>query len=157
MAALKNARHETFAQELAKGISQRKAYRVAFPNSQKWKDSTVDSRACDLAKNSKVLARVKEIQDLATSKAVKTVTERKEWLSQIMDDRSEKTENKLKACDMLNKMDDAYSDAEEKKARIDKLKAETARIKGDDPDGNAQDDGFIDALRSEANEIWQDE
>lgn len=157
MAALKNARHETFAQELAKGVSQRKAYRVAFPNSKNWKDSTVDSRACDLAKNSKVLARVKELQDLATSKAVKTVTERKEWLSQIMDDISEKTENKLKACDMLNKMDDAYSDAEEKKARIDKLKAETARIKGEEPDDSKANDGFIDALRSEASEIWQEE
>ena len=157
MAELKNVRHETFAQELAKGISQRKAYRVAFPNSKKWKDSTVDSRACDLAKNSKVLARVQELKEAATSKAVKSAVERKEWLSQIMDDLNEKTENRLKACDMLNKMDDAYSDADEKKARIDKLKAETARIKGDDPDGNAQDDGFIDALRSEASEIWQDE
>ena len=151
MAALK-----TFAQELAKGVSQRKAYRVAFPNSKNWKDSTVDSRACDLAKNSKVLARVKELQDLAASKAVKTATERKEWLSQIMDDAEEDMSYRLRACDMLNKMDDAYSDAEEKKARIDKLKAETARIKGDDPDGNAQDDGFIDALRSEASEIWEE-
>lgn len=157
MAALENARHENFAQELAQGISQRKAYRAAYPRSEKWKDETVDSKASALAKNDKVLARVKELQDLSASKAVKTATERKEWLSQIMDNAEEDMSYRLRACDMLNKMDDAYSDAEEKKARIDKLKAETARIKGEEADENSQNDGFMDALRSEASEVWQDE
>lgn len=110
MAALENARHEKFAQELAKGISQRKAYRAAFPRAEKWKDETVDTKASALAKNDKVLARFKELQELAASKAIKTVTERKEWLSKTMDDESEKTENKLKACDLLNRMDGIYTE-----------------------------------------------
>lgn len=45
----------------------------------------------------------------------------------------------------------------EKQARLEKLRAETARIKGEEPDENVQDDGFIVALRSEASEIWQEE
>ena len=36
-------------------------------------------------------------------------------------------------------------DNEEQLARIDKIKAETSRIKGEDPDADAQDDGFLEA------------
>ena len=46
---------------------------------------------------------------------------------------------------------------EEQKAKIDKLKAETSRIKGEDPDEDMQDDGFIDALRGEVANIWDEE
>ena len=110
MAALENARHEKFAQELAKGISQRKAYRAAFPRSEKWKDETVDAKASALAKNDKVLARVKELQELAASKAVMTATQRKEWLTQLINSEDEATPNKLKAVDILNKMDGEYTE-----------------------------------------------
>ena len=37
MATLKNQKQEKFAQCLASGMSQRKAYRAAYPNSEKWK------------------------------------------------------------------------------------------------------------------------
>lgn len=47
-------------------------------------------------------------------------------------------------------------DEQEQKARIEKIKAETARIKGEDPEENMQDDGFIEALRGEVADIWQD-
>ena len=110
MAELKNARHEKYAQGIAQGTSQRKAYRAAFPSSLKWKDETVDAKASALAKNDKVLARVQELQAAATSKAVKTATQRKEWLSEIMDDECEDMNHRLKACDMLNKMDGSYTD-----------------------------------------------
>lgn len=110
MAELKNVRHEKFAQEIAMGTSQRKAYRAAFPSSLKWKDETVDAKASALAKSDKVLARIQELQAAATSKAVKTATQRKEWLSEIMDDEYEDMNHRLKACDMLNKMDGSYTD-----------------------------------------------
>lgn len=41
-------------------------------------------------------------------------------------------------------------------ARIEKLYAETARIKGEEPDGNTPDDGFIDALQGQVPEVWQE-
>lgn len=110
MAELTNERHEKFCRELIKGVSQRKAYRAAFPNAEKWKDNTVDARACELAKDSKILVRVQELQAAATSTAVKTATQRKEWLSKIMDDAGEDMQHRLRACDMLNKMDGAYTD-----------------------------------------------
>ena len=109
MGALNNVRHETFAQEIALGKSQRKAYRSAFPKSVNWKDETVDSKASVLAKNDKVLARIKELQEESTSKAIKTAIQRKEWLSSIIDSMEEDTATKLKACDLLNKMDGEYT------------------------------------------------
>lgn len=47
-------------------------------------------------------------------------------------------------------------DNEEQLARIDKIKAETSRIKGEDPDADAQDDGFLEALRGEAQSVWEE-
>lgn len=112
MAELENIRHETFAQNIAKGMSQRKAYREAFPSSLKWKDETVDSNASKLAKNTKVLTRLKELTDMATSKAVMSATERKEWLTELIKDEEGKhnTGDKLKALDILNKMDGEYTE-----------------------------------------------
>lgn len=56
-------KQERFCQNLEiKRMSQRSAYLDAFPNSKKWKPSTVDEAACRLAKESKVLARLKELR-----------------------------------------------------------------------------------------------
>lgn len=126
MGALENARHEKFAQELVQGTSQRKAYRVAFPKSVKWKDETVDSKASVLAKNDKVLERVKELQDEISSKAIMTAQERLEFLSGIVKDINQEKivietetgkkefevpanlDKKMKAIDLMNKMQGEY-------------------------------------------------
>lgn len=44
---------------------------------------------------------------------------------------------------------------EEQQLRIEKLKAEVTKIKGDD--GPTQDDGFVDALRGKVSEVWDDD
>ncbi|HFI0135031.1 TPA: terminase small subunit [Streptococcus suis] len=54
-------KQEMFVQGIISGLSQRQAYRQAFPNSQKWKDNAVDSAASRLLQNSKVLARYREL------------------------------------------------------------------------------------------------
>lgn len=65
--------------------------------------------------------------------------------------------DKLKALDMIGQHLGMWNNSEEQKARIDKLKAETARLKGEDPDGNMQDDGFIEALKGEVANVWDSE
>lgn len=110
MAELENARHEKYAQGLANGLSQRNAYRAAFPNSVKWKDNTVDVKACELANDDKILVRLRELGKQATSKAVMTATQRKEWLTDVILSDAEKTRDKLKAVDILNHMDGEYID-----------------------------------------------
>lgn len=118
MAELKNVRHEKFAQCIASGMSQRKAYRAAFPSSENWKDETVDSKASVLAKNEKVLERLKELADIATDEAIMDATERKRWLTRIMMNDDEETKEKLKACDILNKMEGSYIDKVEVNGQV---------------------------------------
>ena len=47
-------------------------------------------------------------------------------------------------------------DLEEQRARIEKTKAETSRIKGEAQDADTQDDGFLEALRGEAQSVWEE-
>lgn len=109
MGVLKNAKNEKFAQGIFKGLSQRKAYRAAFPSSVNWKDATVDNRASELYNTSEILGRVKELQEEAADDSILSVIERKKWLSDVIGSFDERTENKLKALDLLNKMDGEYT------------------------------------------------
>lgn len=69
--------------------------------------------------------------------------------------------DKLKVLELLGRhlgMWDKKTDAdiEEQRARIEKTKAETSRIKGEAPGEDAQDDGFLEALRGEAQSVWEE-
>jgi len=70
-----NQQKERFAQLVASGMSQAAAYREAYPNSTKWKDSTVWSRSSELANEGEVLGRIAELQGEAAKKAVYTLVE----------------------------------------------------------------------------------
>lgn len=110
MGVLTNAKYEKFAQGIFEGLSQRKAYREAFPNSAKWKDKTVDSRASELYNTSEILGRLKELQEEAASESIKSVIERKKWLSELIDgEHGGMTADKIRAIDILNKMDGVYT------------------------------------------------
>lgn len=67
--ALKNARHERFAQELAKGKSQSEAYRQSGYTGA---SGTIDAGASRLVRNDKVAARLAELQGRASERAVVT-------------------------------------------------------------------------------------
>lgn len=56
------AKRERFCIELSNGKSQRQAYRIAYPKSETWKDSAVDSQASILANNSEILERLRELR-----------------------------------------------------------------------------------------------
>jgi phage terminase small subunit len=66
------AKQEKYVQGLVAGLTQRKAYRNAYPNSENWKDSTVDSKASVLLKNEKVLARYQELIAMSSEIALWT-------------------------------------------------------------------------------------
>lgn len=105
MPILENAKQEKFSQCLFEGMSQRKSYLEAYPNSRKWKDSTVDSRASELAKTSKVLGRLRELQERSESQVIASVTRRKMILTEILEDEEERANDRIKAIDSLNKME----------------------------------------------------
>jgi phage terminase small subunit len=69
--------------------------------------------------------------------------------------------DKLKALELLGRhlgMWDKKTDAdiEEQRARIDKINAETSRIKGEEPGADMADDGFLEALRGETQSVWEE-
>lgn len=58
-----NKNEEKFVRNLFMGDSQRIAYKDAFPQSKKWKDKTVDSKACTLAATEKIKRRLEELRE----------------------------------------------------------------------------------------------
>lgn len=67
-------KQEAYCQARARGLSQRKAYREAYPHSQQWKDNAVDPQASRLEALPKISARIKELQDNAAAAAVASRT-----------------------------------------------------------------------------------
>jgi phage terminase small subunit len=66
MPILSNARHERFAQELAKGASQIEAYRIAGYE-------PIEANASRLIRNDKVAARVAELKAAAAEETICTI------------------------------------------------------------------------------------
>lgn len=85
MPVLTNPKHERFAQELAKGVSQVEAYATAgyAPN---------DGHAARLAGNGRIQARLAELQERAANKAVVTVANLTERLLAIAEKGEASTE-----------------------------------------------------------------
>lgn len=101
------AKQEAFVQNIIQGMSQADAYRSAYPN-QRMSDKTVWEAASRLMNNDKVVARLSELRNELAKPSIKTGQERLEWLSQLIDSDDENTTDKLKAIDLMNKMQGEY-------------------------------------------------
>lgn len=98
---------EVFAQKIIEGMSQADAYRSAY-NCSRMSDKTIWEKASRLMADNKVRARVQELRDKVALSSVMSAQERLEWLTGIIKDAEERTENKLKAADIMNKMQGEY-------------------------------------------------
>lgn len=111
MAALSNPHWEDYAQARASGLSQRKAYRAAYPSALGWKDSTVDVKASNLEREDKILVRYQELKEEAANKAggsVMTRNEKREMLARMARDENLTARERQAAIDLDNKMEDEY-------------------------------------------------
>ena len=119
--ALLTQKQEKYVQGLVTGLSQRKAYREAYPSSEDWKDRTVDSRASELFKKSNVLGRYNELMEEHKDKALWTreeaVNELKWLYKQAIKSIEEQDEGYVRqgtssallgAIQELNKLEDLY-------------------------------------------------
>ena len=127
-------KQRAFARYCFSGMSEREAYRKAFPN-KKLKDASCDVQASRLLKNVKVQEYLEELRQQAQSDAVLTKRARMEWLSRVVttapnavDGESDlcqemttsefgvkcRMPDKLRAVQELNKMDGAYTPEEVK-------------------------------------------
>lgn len=122
----KEKQQEKFITNLIAGMTQRQAYLDAFPDC-KAKPETIDNKACTLFKSNEVQARYRELLEKskaeAERKAIMTANERREWLSKVINGELKETiliggeetpvksaslSDKMKAMDILNKMDGEY-------------------------------------------------
>lgn len=111
MAVLDNPHWEEYAQARAAGMSQRKAYRKAYPSAEKWKDATVDNKAYALEKRGEVLARYEELKETAANAAggcVMTRNEKRRMLAEMARDETLPPVLRQKAIDIDNKMEGEY-------------------------------------------------
>lgn len=114
-------KQEKFVQNIISGMSQRQAYKDAY-DTKKMKDETIDVKACELFNSDKISVRYKELIKRLEDKAIMTAEERMKWLTKVINcDIKVKQEydnevkeydpymsDRLKALDMLNKMDGQY-------------------------------------------------
>ena len=88
-------------------MSQADAYRSAYPN-QRMTDKTVWETASKLMANPKVTARLKELRDKLANEKIMSAQKRMEWLTELVKSMDASNSDKLKALDILNKMDGEY-------------------------------------------------
>lgn len=63
-----------------------------------------------LMKNVGICRYIEELQKKAQSSRIMSAVERKEWLTKVLNDDEAKLNDKLKALDILNKMDGEYTE-----------------------------------------------
>lgn len=135
-------KQEKYVQNLIKGMSQRQAYRDAYPDDTS-SDETIDSHASNLLNaNEKVMARYKELLQKTEDNAIMSAIERKKWLTKVINGEIKedipimtdiesdiaatikcpsKLKTKLNALDILNKMDGEYITKIDGNISVDKI------------------------------------
>lgn len=101
------ANQEKFAQNIVEGMNQAEAYRSAY-NCNNMSDNSVYVNASKLADNTKVALRIKELREQLAKPSIMTAQKRLEWLTEVIQDKDVAMSDKLKAADIMNKMQGEY-------------------------------------------------
>ena len=100
-------KQERFVQNIIEGMSQADAYRNSYDVS-KMADKTIHEKASRLMSDGKVRARLQELRDQMMKPTIMSAQERMEWLTNLINSEEEVTSDKLKAIDIMNKMQGEY-------------------------------------------------
>ena len=100
-------KQEQFVQNILQGMSQADAYRAAY-SCKNMSDNSVYVNASKLAGDTKVALRLKELRDKLAKPSIMSAQERLEWLTQLIQSDEESTSDKLRAADIMNKMQGEY-------------------------------------------------
>ena len=101
------AKQEKFAQNIINGMNQADAYRNAY-SCKNTSDKTIWENASRLAADSKVKARLDELRDQLAKPSIMTAQKRLEWLTEVVIGEGVSTTDKLRAIDLMNKMQGEY-------------------------------------------------
>ena len=100
-------KQEEFAKRIVEGMNQADAYRSAY-NCKRMSDNAIYVNASKLAADAKVTLRIKELRDELAKPSIMTAQERREWLTERIADDDVDINAKLKAIDIMNKMQGEY-------------------------------------------------
>ena len=101
------AKQEKFVNCIIEGMSQADAYRSAY-NTSRMTDKTIHESASKLMADPKISTRVAELRGKLESKAIMTAQERMEWMTQLIGNENVGTTYRLRAIDIMNKMQGEY-------------------------------------------------
>ena len=101
------AKQEQFAQSIIKGMNQADAYRSAY-NTSRMTDKTIHEKASRMANDGKVVARITELRGQISKENIMTAQKRLEWLTEAIQSEEVSVNDKLKAIDIMNKMQGEY-------------------------------------------------
>ena len=98
-----NARQKSFCEfYVASGNATESAIKAGY--SEKYTNKNISK----IRQNTAVQEYIKELQEKAKESRILTAREKREWLSEVIKNGNEKLQDRLKALDILNKMDGDY-------------------------------------------------
>jgi phage terminase small subunit len=101
-------KQEEFVKNIIEGMSQADAYRSAY-SCKNMSDNAIYREASLLMSNPKVAQRIKELREQLSKPSIMTAQERLEWLTGLISDKDVAIGDKLKAADIMNKMQGEYT------------------------------------------------
>lgn len=100
-------KQEAFVQNIIQGMSQADAYRSAY-SCKNMSDNSIYVNASKLVADTKVAQRLKELREQLAKPSIMSAQERLEWLTKLIKSDEESTSDKLRAADIMNKMQGEY-------------------------------------------------
>ena len=100
-------KQENFAKAIVEGLNQADAYRSAY-SCKNMSDNSIYVNASKLVNDTKVALRIKELREQLVKPTIMTAQQRLEWLTRLINSDEETTGDKLKAADIMNKMQGEY-------------------------------------------------
>lgn len=100
-------KQEQFALNIFEGMSQADAYRQSY-SAKNMSDNAIYREASLLMSNPKIAQRIQELRDKTAKYSIMSAQKRLEWLSNLISNEEEGTNEKLKAIDIMNKMQGEY-------------------------------------------------
>jgi len=101
------AKQEKFAQNIVEGMTLVEAYHSAY-DTKRMSEKTAYEKASLLAGQDKIRTRVSELRDKLANEKIMSAQKRLEWLTDLIRSEEASNSDKLKALDIMNKMDGEY-------------------------------------------------
>lgn len=102
------AKQEKFVQGIIEGMNQADAYRSAY-SCNNMSDNSIYVNASKLMSDTKVAQRIKELREQLATPSIMSAQRRLEWLTGLIEDNDVSIGDKLKAADIMNKMQGEYT------------------------------------------------